>query len=178
MKHLDDYFNPMPHAAQVVYYLLQLLKVPVTKTNLRNELAEHPDFSSLLSISDILKGYGVDNIAVRLNTQRFTELPLPFLAHMKNSRSRRDFFVIVNKVENGRINLYDPETQKKSWISTEEFEKHYNGTVLAVEAVENAKEKDYEKNAIDERKKNRVTLLFVLLVPLVSLSVLLNGRVT
>ena len=67
--------------ARLIKRFLRLLYVPVTGATVQNTLLNHPDYPSLLSISDALRTWKVNTIATRLPKEQLTQLPLPFIAH-------------------------------------------------------------------------------------------------
>ncbi len=66
---------------RLIKRLLQLLRVPVTGATVQNTLLNHPDYPSLLSISDALRTWKINTVATRLPKEQLTQLPLPFIAH-------------------------------------------------------------------------------------------------
>jgi hypothetical protein len=50
----------------VIYNWLKELKIPVSKTYIRQQLLSHPDYPSLLSITDTLTELRIENIAVQI----------------------------------------------------------------------------------------------------------------
>jgi hypothetical protein len=71
------------NASSVTAGLLKKLQVPVTTTSIIDSLEQHPDYPSLLSISDSLKKWKVENIALQVENEKLEELPVPFIAHSK-----------------------------------------------------------------------------------------------
>lgn len=45
------------------------------------KLLHHPDYPSLLSLSDALNTWKVNNAAARIPKENIAQLPLPFIAH-------------------------------------------------------------------------------------------------
>lgn len=121
MKNLIDYFNPLADAGLVVVELLKYLNVPATRTTIQKELVEHPDYPSLLSLSDVLKNLGVDNMAIHVKPDRFKELPLPFLAHINIPKSRSDLFVVIKDMDQEEISFFNPKTKSVEKLSIEEL---------------------------------------------------------
>lgn len=64
--------------------LLRLGKVRVTHATLQEKLWQHPDFPSLISLSDTLDELKVGNLAAHLTADQLPEIPLPALAYLSS----------------------------------------------------------------------------------------------
>ena len=154
MNFISSLANPMQHCEDIVWILCKSLNIKVTKTTVQKDLTEHPDYPSLLSISDVIKNYGIENVALMMKRENLGQLGTPFIAHVGGKNLRHDLFAIVHKINNNGVELYHPESKKNQIISVEEFDEIYKGTVLVVEAGEHTGEKDYEKKKKAEKRKN------------------------
>jgi hypothetical protein len=68
--------------AQKVSDWLIRLEIPIGKSYFENKLVSHPNYPSLLSITDTLDTMGIENAALQVDKESLTELPTPFLAAM------------------------------------------------------------------------------------------------
>jgi hypothetical protein len=165
------------NTTQVTIALLEELKIPVTRTAIIQQLEYHPDFPSLYSISDSLKKWNVDNIALQTEYKNLEELPVPFIAHTKKGGGN---FILVHSI-NGSINYID-EKGKLRKKSREDFHKEWDNIVLLAEKQEGSGDKNY---GIDRKKEilNSLriptilagSLLLVILYYLVSQSIILSS---
>ena len=64
--------------------LLKLLKVNVSDTTLNQKLQEHPDYPSLLGISDSLGQWKVESIGNKTTLEQLYGLLLPLIVNFKN----------------------------------------------------------------------------------------------
>lgn len=92
-------FKPAYSLTNVVTQLLQNLKVKVTFDTVKTTLENHPDYPCILSISDALKQWKVDNYILQVDKEKLHQLPLPFIAHLQNTRS----FITVTNVTAGNV---------------------------------------------------------------------------
>lgn len=58
------------------------MKIPVSKNYLNEQLQSHPDYPSLLSITETLDELGIENIAIEIPKEHLHEVPVPFFAHL------------------------------------------------------------------------------------------------
>lgn len=58
---------------------LQLLRVKVNNKTVNETLQNHPDYPSLLCISDSLSKWNISNGAGKIEPDKINELPLPLL---------------------------------------------------------------------------------------------------
>ncbi|MFD2572958.1 vitamin K epoxide reductase family protein [Spirosoma soli] len=139
------------NATATLYALVRGLKAKVTRATVREELAMHPDFPSLFSLSEVLTGWKIENMALRLNTiEQLRELPLPFVAHQKKEGG---WYVLVADITGQRIRYIDSE---RGHITEPlaDFEKAWTGVVLLAETNEHSGEPNYALNRPDEIRRN------------------------
>lgn len=134
--------------------LLELLKVKVNKTTVNETLQSHPDWPTLLSISDALSKWHIPNAAGKIEPDKIDQLPTPFIAYMDN----REFpLAIVTQVSDKIIEYYSKNYKTPLTDSRNEFLKNWTGIYLFGETTEHSGEADY--------KENRKTALIRLLPP-------------
>jgi uncharacterized membrane protein len=135
---------------------LRKMGIVVSPSLLKEQLNTHPDYPSLLSISDCLDNLGIDNAALVIDKERMNEAPLPFLAH-DTARSR---FIII---ENIREHISE----------NTEFSKYWNGAALLAEKPECWRNEENEKQLkADKKKIQNIFLAVLLMIWLAGLSLL------
>ncbi|AKD56645.1 cysteine peptidase family C39 domain-containing protein [Spirosoma radiotolerans] len=118
------------NAVATLYALLKGLRANVTRATVWESLEQHPDFPSLLSLSDVLTGWQVANTGLQLNTvEQLRELPLPFVAHL---RKNNGWYVLVTSLQGDTITYTDNEQGRRIEALTD-FEKNWSGVVLLAE---------------------------------------------
>ena len=129
-----------------VYTWLKELKIPVSKTYLKQQLLSHPDYPSLLSITDTLNELGIDNAAVQVEKEQLGEITTPFLAHLNVNGGE---FTVVRNVEDPGI---------------PDFFNRWGGVIIAAEKSNNWNHAaNAESMHIDlKRSKALVVTLFIL----------------
>ncbi|MBB6270901.1 putative membrane protein/thiol-disulfide isomerase/thioredoxin [Pedobacter cryoconitis] len=140
---------------EVTSKLLGALNVKVTSSTLEKDITFHPDYPSLLSISDTLGKYGVDNISVKIQPSKLHQLPLPCIVQIKSSETNNDLFSIIKSIDSSGLTYYDP--LKLQWVKTtlKDFSILWpTGIVLFTDAVNARGEKDYLKNKREEYQSN------------------------
>ncbi|MCC6835562.1 MAG: thioredoxin domain-containing protein [Cytophagales bacterium] len=73
---------------------LKLLNIPVSGRYVQKLIYSHPDFPSLLSVSDVLGRLGVNHVARRINEKNLTSVPFPYLLPL--DKGRGDLLLIKN----------------------------------------------------------------------------------
>ncbi len=140
-----------PNPTATLYALVRGLKAKVTLSSVRQELARHPDFPSLLSMSDLLTDWKIDNTAVQLNTaEQLRELPFPFIAHLNKHNG---WYVLVSALTGNRITYSDSQAGRKT-ESVDAFEKQWSGVVLVAETNGQSGEADYAVHRREETLSN------------------------
>ncbi|REG84544.1 vitamin K epoxide reductase family protein [Algoriphagus antarcticus] len=128
--------------------LLELLRVPFTQEFLKEKILTHPQYPSLLSISDILEEYGVGSLAAKLGPDRLDELPLPGIVQV--SLADGTYFNTITAVSESGITLFD-EKGKQKVLSRLDFLKSWTGVSLLVEAKEDSAEPGIRQKIRDQR---------------------------
>jgi len=162
-------FDPTPNAPQITKLLLDILNVKISETTLKKEIEEHPDYPSLLSISDVLNSYHIENLTVKFQRDQFVSIPTPFITQIKSEKSSSDFFTVVKEINNGTIHFFDPEKNKWNIKSNEAFLKRCSGIVLLTEAEDGVGEKEYDKRIREEKRKRVARYLKALYIPVIIL---------
>ena len=142
--------------------LLKLTKVKVTSTTLKNKLLQHPDFPTLVSLSDVLTDVKVDNMATRINPYQLAEIPLPAIAHFESGEG----YVTINKIEDNQVEwLHDKMGIRRESIA--EFSQKWQGITLLAQPNENSGEEHYSDNRkfeIIEKSRNSFIISGLLLI--------------
>jgi len=170
-ERLRELIMPYNNSERATYMLCQKLNVPTTMANIQKELEEHPDYPSALAISDVLKNYGIDNVAARKHVEEFDEYPCPLIAQLSLVAGglKDKYFAVVTKKESDAITFYHPVELKESALSVKEFEKIYTGVILIAEAKDHAGEKDYARHLREEKRMTLTKALSAGIIPVLTL---------
>lgn len=156
--------NAHENVSYITVQFLKQLKVRVTSTTITDSVENHPDYPSLFSISDSLKKWKVENLALQVEPVNLDKLPVPFLAHIGKAGGS---FVLVNAVDE-TVNYIDGNgkirTQKR-----DEFIRDWTGNVLLAEASNDSGQKDYQT----QRKKEILDILRMPAILLASIGLIL-----
>ncbi len=143
---------------------LQRLKVKVNDSTVNDTLQNHPDYPSLLCISDSLSKWNVPNGAGKIEPDKINELPAPFIAYTNN---RQHPLAIVTQTNDTNITLYSKNYSKPITENKENFLKNWAGIYLIAEPTKQSGEKEYELNKRKSFISNLVPFsLFALLIAL------------
>lgn len=106
--------------------LLKLSGVSISTKELISELEIHPDYPSILSISDVFNWFNVQNEVYHVEAIDLAEVPLPFIAHTRGNE-----FVVVSELTGSTITVSDHEREHHT-IPLQEFTDIYSGVVLII----------------------------------------------
>lgn len=127
--------------------MLKLVKKCLQKLNHGSQIEKfesfyqsHPNFPSLLAITDGLQFLNIENVAANVPFEHFDELTDCFLAEINLEKKQ---FYLLSKSE-GKIVLENEEGKVVS-INKEDLEKKWTGIVLLIEENVNSKETDLFK---------------------------------
>ncbi len=126
--------------------------VKVSQKYLRERLESHPHYPSLISLTDILDEFQVENHPLRIKEkEKWKELNLPFLAHTISKDGAMDFELIKG---HGTI------------TSTKEFLDRWTGIALILGDKNKIVHKEHNNQYKKERKETNIIWLLVSLTTL------------
>lgn len=138
------------------------LNVKVTSDTLKKELTTHPDYPSLLSISDTLTTFGVDNIAIKCDIDKLDSMPLPFITTIKDSGRKEDQYIFVSSIDGNNITYSENVSITPKRVSKTDFSKIWTSqTLLLVSAEDAIGDVEYESNR-KRQKRDRVLFMIAL----------------
>jgi thiol-disulfide isomerase/thioredoxin len=158
-------FNKYGPNVKATIAFLKLLDVNVTSSTVDETLQNHPDWPSLLCISDSLTRWNIANAAGKIDPSEIDQLPTPFLAYAGHVENPLE---IVTDISENEVRLYSTKQNKELTESKESFLKRWNGIYLIAEKNEQSGEKDFE---IIRRKsfiKSLVPVSLFVLVTMIS----------
>jgi uncharacterized membrane protein len=132
-----------------VSQILHTLGIPVATSYLKEKILSHPDYPSLLSISDTLDELGIENASLVVEKNRFRDIPVPFLAHV-NSGKGQDFVLVTDT--------------EKLLKKRPDFMNQWQGIVIVAEKPAKFNVSENQQWLDKERKAQRKILLAVTLV--------------
>lgn len=116
-------------------YLFQYLKkegISIDKDEFEFQVQSHPDYPSLLSISDTLSFFNINNGATRLASSEIELLPERFIAFLREEKNKLQLCFIEKK---GSEYVYTKD-KKSLIISKQDLETRWENIVLLVEKSE------------------------------------------
>lgn len=127
-------------------YLFQYLEkenVVFDKTEFLFQIQSHPDYPSLLSITDTLNFFDIQNGVIKISASEVESLPSRFVAFL-NVENKRSQLYLIEKKKNNYSYLLD---KKAVEIGESILKSSWNGIVLLIE-------KEEKENTIVRNKKN------------------------
>lgn len=137
---LFKHFHPNVKALAT---FLRLINVKAHVETVNEALQNHPDWPSLLSISDTLSKWQVPNAAGKINPMQLDELPTPFLT---NSNKYDAPIAIVTQVTDAGVQVLQDNYTKAVTLKKEEFLKHWDGFYMIAEPGSASGEPGFENN--------------------------------
>jgi len=161
---LDNYNNSI----EILVTFAQELQVKITKTGIEKKMEGHPDFPSLLAISDVLTELGIENLSLKIAADKLSGIEPPFLAQVTGKKEKKELFTVVRKIEDGNITYFNPDTHKWEQTIFTYFEKNFKGVVLIAEPMPGSGEKEYATNKKEEERKTFRTYISIFCLPVIT----------
>lgn len=137
--------SPKDNPVSASYLFLKSIGAKVTERTIEETLKNHPNYPSLLAISDSFNEWNVENVAIKTTPEQFSDLSFPLMVHL---HVEGGIFVIVKNIKDDLIEWIHPKIGKINEASDDFFNK-WSGIALIAEANEQSIEKEY----ITNRKK-------------------------
>jgi uncharacterized membrane protein len=130
----------MISTASLVFRWCKLLKIPVSRRYITKQINSHPDFPSLLSVTETFEKLGIDHVALEVTREDLPDIPVPFLVHLQ--RGQGSFMLVedVSKIEK----------------QFSHFNETWKGVVVAAEKPERIHIDKRHAELIAEEKKMRL----------------------
>jgi uncharacterized membrane protein len=123
----------------------------VNETNMETLFLSHPDIGGIVSITDTLNDFDIENTVAEIPKESLTQLKDPFIASVKNNSENT--FVLAHIVNNEKVKV-DTGNNKAIIVTTNEFVNKWNGVVIV---IDKSNRKKYRLN------KNTLVLAILLL---------------
>jgi len=135
-----------PNAVYILKLLVQKLKIPVSTYTLAQEVKAHPDYPSMLALSDCLSNWNVPNQAFKVDKEncQLEDLPLPFIAHLKTEGGT---FVLISETDPEIV--YSDEHEKSGRLAVNEFMEQWDGVMLYAEKDMMSGEQNFRQSVIE-----------------------------
>ena len=160
-------FNQFHPNVKATLTFLKLLKLKVNGTTLNETLQNHPEWPSLLCITDTLEKWHIPNGAGRTIPGNIDELPVPFIASLNNDMSNP--IAVVSRVTHTTVELYHKNYNTPITESKDDFKRRWSGIYLIAEPDENSGEPNYEANKKKAFRDGFISVAAIASVALLSL---------
>ena len=141
----------------VVQQFVRLLNVKITASSVNETVLSHPDYPSLLSISDCFTQWKIDNAAVKIDGSRLAEIPTPFIGYIGGELK------VVTQSDSDRIHYIEPDGESKSEDKIS-FLDRWHGVAFLAETNENSGQPNYTSERFIEQKKALAIPFIILLM--------------
>ncbi|TCD27795.1 peptidase C39 [Pedobacter psychrodurus] len=124
--------------------LIKKLNIKVTSETSEECLANHPEYPSLLALSDCLTSWKVPHQSYKIDQENLNteELSYPFIAHFPEGAGR---FILVEDIV-GNIVKYSGEAGINKVLTKEDFLSQWSGILLYAQKVEGSGESSYRES--------------------------------
>lgn len=151
----------------------RLLNINVTDSTLLIDIEENPFFPTLLSISDTLDRYNVNNSAYNFTLEEFSDLNAPFVTIIDIPEVGRDF-VLVTKITDSVVS-YIYGRNKAEKMDRLKFIQRFKNVVLFAEPDQNSGEKNFlDQLKIEKTEKIKNKSWFAAIITLFVLIFVIN----
>jgi uncharacterized membrane protein len=123
------------NADAAVHKLLIHLGLYIKADTVSAELEKHPDYPSLLSVSDVLASYNVESNALRISFDELAGVSCPYLAHTDSNGGE---LLLVTKTDDDNFFVSNEKWNKRK-LSAQIFKKIFTGVIFTTDLSEKYK---------------------------------------
>jgi protein-disulfide isomerase len=116
-----------------VFQYLERQQVSIDKKEFEFQLLSHPDYPSILAISDTLNFFNIETFVARVGFEDLDDLPDRFIAHLNTELSNPQLY-FIERIGSQYYHIID---KKPLEITKTELEKRWTSIVLLIEKLEN-----------------------------------------
>lgn len=160
---------PVQNCEEITLMLCKELQLSVTEHTLVEALIEHPNYPSLLSISDIMSNLEVDNISMKTSFDNLTKLTYPQIIQIKDSQSLYNLFALIYSINEENVDWFNPEKHKRETMPIDYFLKIFGGYVQIFKKNNNSGERNFSVNRKKELYSLIINFLMIFSIPIVTL---------
>ncbi|MGV3761649.1 vitamin K epoxide reductase family protein [Parapedobacter sp.] len=172
---IDDVLYPTENIDRVTWHYAREIGLEVTRASLRKTVEGHPDYPSLLALSDALESFGAETVAARLNEKQLRELGQPYITQIRLNNGGAQVFTVVRPEKQAQLSYLHPE--RDQWILTtiDEFIDLFRGVVLVAVGREGFGEPDYRKKKKTARRGSTIRKAVFAIIPVFVFSTVALG---
>ncbi len=115
---------------KILFLYLKKMNIHLDQKEFTFQLESHPEYPSLLAVSDTLSLFHIENAALRVHSSEIDSLPNYFITKLKDTQEDSLTYVEAQKT-NHFYTIY--QNSKKFTFTKEAFLKKWNGIVFLVE---------------------------------------------
>lgn len=162
--------NPYDNTFEVVSKILNLLNVRHSKHILSKKIKDHPICDSLLSISDVLNEYQINNVSVVATVDQLGSFPVPFIAQIQGSDRSNYRFTVVKSKTDQNVEYFEMNSRKWKLISLHDFDTLWkNKIVMLVNGDDSKEEVNYWYNRISTAVETIIQVAIMAILPAIAL---------
>lgn len=165
-NNIFNYFVKDDNTVEVCRSVFSLLGKTISHAKIKSDLYLHADYPSLLSISDTLSLYGINNISFKTNWDNLAQLPTPMIVPIR-PEGMEEQFAIIRQVYEDTVVLTTNTAGKDRKISKSQFERTWISNVVTVIDPETSK----DKIDTDSSNSQSIKPLFVKILTIISIIV-------
>lgn len=148
--------NPsINNCEDIGFRIFNYLGIKSSFRTLTEEISEHPNYPSILSIIDTLQLYKINTTSLRTSINKLQNFQTPIIAQVKESKTSKDtLFSIIYSVSNdNKIKWYNPINKKIEISELMFFESIFTGYITT---INNNNKSEIKKQNIVNRAINHL----------------------
>ncbi|MCP4214472.1 MAG: hypothetical protein GY765_07430, partial [bacterium] len=154
-KKYSKNMGPDDNLSFVVSTLLSLLHIPASPHYVSKVLTTHPDYPSLLTISEVLFEWGVETEAVKGTISDLSDIDYPVIALLRDNR-----YVVLEGGSGNSVSIVSPGKGTVE-VPAHQFQEMWSGIIIRVVQSNGPREKNSLLHRTDEvrQKLRRVSII-------------------
>lgn len=156
---LDIFYKKHDQATSIALLLRKMLNLKISKSSLIDVISNHSDNSSFLALSDGLNEFGVNSSAIAVTNDNIKKIPIPFIAHIKESLTN-NAFVIISELNDSEV-TYINYNGKRGRMPLPSFLEKWSRKIIVIKSTDEVNDKNFIQNSRKELLANALNLFLI-----------------
>ena len=136
------------HLGKFLFKVLKVYGVSITQYTIEKTVLIHPEFPSILSVSDAFDSWKIKHVVMKLSLEKMRALDVPVIAPLKKGE-----YVWVTQITDSKVHFWNGNGTEKI-ENQDQFENEWSGVALAIEDVTDAGDSNYREERGKEVKES------------------------
>ena len=132
--------------SKLIYKVCKMYDIPLTYHTIDQTIQTHPEYPSILCISDVLDSWKIKHAVLRLSLEKLQVLDIPAISCLKRRENKwyKEEYIWITQITETKVHFLNASGEAIV-EDRARFEEAWAGVALAIEDISEAGEPDYKE---------------------------------